>query len=81
MTIPCTQESNIIEIGNTVKKIHSVVTDLALQNQRIGTLETTSVDHEKRIRRFERTPVKLLCWGMGIVGTITAAWATHMLWG
>ena len=81
MTEPCTQEENIIRIGRKVDEIHDVVVDIRLQNQRIETLEDTNNDHEGRIRKIEKTPIRVLWGAAGLSGTIIAAWVTRALWG
>ena len=81
MTEPCTQEENIIRIGRKVDEIHDVVVDIRLQNQRIETLEDTNNDHEGRIRKIEKTPIRVLWGAAWLSGTIIAAWVTRALWG
>lgn len=81
MTTPCTKEDVIDRIANTVESIHTVVTDIAVQNGRITTLETTSTDHETRIRKIEKTPLRLLYWVGGILATVIAGFFTHRFWG
>ena len=81
MTIPCEQKENIEKIGQTVDQIHEVVTGLALQNQRIIVLETSSKDHEKRLRSVEGMPLKVFYWCAAIVATVLSGWLTHSLWG
>ena len=72
MPLPCEQETNIKRIGDTVDKIHSVVTDLALQNERINNLESQANDHEGRIRKLE--PLKAAYWIAGVGVPVLLGW-------
>ena len=81
MTEPCTQEENIIRIGRKVDDIHDMVVDIRLQNQRIETLEAIKNDHEYRIRKIEKTPIRVVWGAVGLSGTVIAAWVTRALWG
>lgn len=80
MTTPCDKGPILNEIKEDIKSIHKVVTDIALQNQRITTLEGTTLDHEGRIRRIERTPIRVLYWVAGIVAMVIGGYLTHRLW-
>ena len=81
MTIPCEQKEAIGKIGETVESIHLMVTEIAIQNQRIGAVELTVVDHETRVRKIEKTPIRIFWSMLGLISTILTAWATHSLWG
>lgn len=81
MTTPCDKGPMLERMENKLESIHNVVTDIALQNQRITTLETASVDHEGRIRKIEKTPIRVLYWIAGIAATVIGGFFTHRLWG
>ena len=81
MTYPCEQKDAINRIGETVESIHTVVLDLAIQNQRLTTVEAIAIDHESRIRKIEKTPLRVIYWVAAIVATIVSGFFTHKFWG
>jgi len=86
MTEPC-DKGPLIEMlidGNkeTHKKLdrlHEVLSAVAVQKERVDTHEGKFVDLERRIRKIEGFPLKVLVWLGGILGALVIAWATYSL--
>ena len=72
MSIPCDKGPILSEIREDVKQIHTVVTTIATQNERIVMLENKADDYEGRLRRLE--PLKMLYWVGGIGTPVLLGW-------
>lgn len=88
MTNPC-DKGPLIEIllendkeaHAKLDKIYDVLSVVAVQKERVDTHEGKLVDFERRLRKIEGFPLRVLVWLAGILSALVIAWTTyHLNW-
>ena len=88
MTTPCDKGPLLQEIlhsihgqGDTLNAINKTLENVAIQGERVTTLEKKSEDIEARLRKLEplRFLFPILKWVSVVGGGVAIAWTTYLL--
>ena len=86
MTVPCDKQLmfDVLITGQTTtnKKLDNIqetLTLLAVQGEKVSTLEKKSLDIERRVRKIEDQPRRFLVWCGGVFSVVAAAWMIYRL--
>lgn len=81
MTDPCTKSEVIERIDKKLDTLIDLQIDNATIHQQLIIQSEKIDDHEGRIRRIEKTPIRVLYWIAGIAATVIGGFFMHSLWG
>ena len=86
MTVPCDKQPMFDILIASDKKAHekldrisTTLQILAVQGEKVSTLEKKSLDIEGRVRKIEDQPRKFLVWCGGVISVVVAAWMIYRL--
>lgn len=81
MTIPCTKEAVIDRIDVKLDQLIEIQIDNAAIHGELAAHRKQIDDHEVRVRKIEKTPIRILWLLSGITATAAAGWAVRTMWG
>jgi hypothetical protein len=81
MSFPCEQKETIHAIDSKLDTLIELQIDNATIHAELLTQNAKVADHENRIRKIEKAPIRLLYWIGAIFATLISGFFTHKIWG